>query len=474
MKTKLIDEQVADFSGNLLVNTRTIASLADVLQRSERGSGGAISLSEFANLITVLEALATSGRVIYDGTVPQRENEKMIEVHDYLADRVGQTDTISAVAPESVDETMRLCREGIRQSALLIKNRLDALFANGRSITKPIDVKRLEGEAPRKFADAFLQAPIDQETITDAARALVADNPFNGAKCAAGLMLLDQSEEERAIRDYCGEVLQTSSDDDLSIIVPALINAFRASYLNEVGALDQAAFFAGPEIDQVKSQQILLLSSYVGSRLGKEKLSEVVTYVNGEERARDKSFPFIGLMIFLSGAQRDPYSIVNEALADRDELQAAFSMMAAKSGKKRYIHDMDAHQLYAFKEEKLDRLYRGLHRKLRAYDWWTRVNQKYLEPAFALLPAINETFSQIQSTVEMNDAVVGEVSGGRLQFLIDKLVLSKGDAFYSTFTHRIGNRLGGILSDVDGGTLIKERVEQVLGLELVKQHLAAS
>jgi hypothetical protein len=474
LNTELIDEQDTDFSSNLLVNTRTIASLADVLHRSERGAGGAISLSEFANLITVLEALATSGRVIYDGTVPQRENEKMMEVHDHLADRVGRTDTISAVAPETVNETTRLCREGARQSCLLIKTRLDGLFASSGTVTKPDDVTPLEGEAPRKFADAFLKAPLDHETVEEVARTLVASNPFNGAKCAAGIMLLNNTEDERTVRDYCRQVLQNSSDADLTILVPTLINAFRASYLNEVGALDQAAFFAGPEIDQVKSQQILLLSSYVGSRLGKEKLSEVVTYVNGEERARDKSFPFIGLMIFLSGTQRDPYSIVNEALADRDELQAAFSMMAAKSGKKRYIHDMDAHQLYAFKEEKLDRLYRGLHRKLRAYDWWTRVNQKYLEPAFALLPAINETFSQIQSTVEMNDAVVGEVSGGRLQFLIDKLVLSKGDAFYSTFTHRIRNRLGGILSDVDGETLIKERVEQVLGLELVKQHPAAS
>ncbi len=445
-----------------------------MIQRAEQRNNGKISVSEFANIITVLEALATSGRVVYDGTVPRREIDRMMEVHDLLATRVGRADIIDGVAPETVDETTALCREGARQSSLLIRSRLEGLFAYGRAIRKPIDVTPLEGEASRKFADAFLNAPLDQEGVEETAMSLIAGNPFNGAKCAAGIMLLNQSEDERAVRNYCRQVLQNSSDTDLAIIVPTLMNAFRASYLNEVGALDQAAFFAGPDIDQVKSQQILLLSSYVGSRLGEEKLSEVVRYVNGEERARDKSFPFIGLMIFLSGTQRDPYSIVNEALADRDELQAAFSMMAAKSGKKRYIHDMDAHQLYAFKEEKLDRLYRSLDRKLRAYDWWTRVNQKYIEPAFALLPAINETFSQIQSTVEINDAVVGEVSGGRLQFLIDKLVLSKGDAFYSTFTHRIGNRLGGILADIDGETFIKERVEQVLDLELVKQHPAAS
>ncbi len=492
-KKKPLAESDIDFQGNLLINTRTITSTNDFFgaitgpgRREDR-----ISVTQLAELLVLLETIATAHELVYDATVPEREIARLRAAEDELERNIGNRDLFRGVRPASSDETLSLCKAGIRQSAMLLRERIDVFAAAPGAVRErlpDISPMAIGNPSPRAFADA-LSAPTPPSHERDEYLAdLIERNPFNGAKCVAGILAMDPDDEDGApdggdFRGLCRALVTGKSDEELRWIVPMLINGFRSNFLNTLAAdHGDAAFFAGPAIEQVMDQQVLLLGSYVAGKLSRRPLErDLLESALAKKFQTTDQFPFLGLLTLLSARNGDPYSVFECSLGDKDMLRNRF--LAQKGTRKRFIHDFASDELADFKEEKLGGVFKRLERRVAFHAAIDRLNRTFVQPVIegyrTAQPFINAALGitgmlpdnvavPLLDDIDIDLPELPEGVGPASAYLIDRVILPDGYMHYKTFTHQIRQRLNVILANRGVQDVITERVQDVLGCEIVE------
>lgn len=475
-------ELTSQFNGNLLINTRTISRTDALFAKvtDQRRSPTQISIAELSELLTLLEAIATSGSLFYDSTVPGAEQDRIRAAENRLESEIGNTDVFSGICPEKPSDIARLCQSSFEQSLPLMQRRIDEfMHIRGRPLARLYaSQRRLPAAAARAFADAVLAPRPQQEELQELAEKLIEDNAFNGAKCVAGMLLCEQGSEAQlegaGFAEANRAMLKDRSDDDLQIIVPALINAFRSNYLNVLGGDEQqAAFFAGPEIDTVLSQQIPLLTSHIARSMVKERLEQDITASRMAHHLQGHHhFPFLGLMILLSADEKaGPYALFNQSLQDKNMLLAEF--MARQGGGVRYIHDMDSQALAEFHGAKLDSIASAMRRKVNLLNVFDRVCKWKVQPGLRNLPASIFAMNLILQASGLDLQLDGCLADFQHSADAAANYLEHSNNFadvrrYQTFTQNIETRLEDIReNDADLGQLIEDRLQKVLNCTLV-------
>lgn len=477
---KTIQELETNFAGNLLINTRTITNTNTLFERITSGANSdkTISVTQLSELLVLLEAIATSNRLVYDGTVPQREIDKIRVAEDTLESRIGDTSVFDSIQPESDDQTLALCKAGIQQSSRLLRNRIETFTRSPSEIRQNLkDIRPLNSESARKFADELLKELPPRDEREAGAIDLIRRNPFNGAKCAAGILVTEPDDDALSddadsgdIRSLCRSVVANRSDDDLCWIVPMFINSFRSNFLNSLGAEHgDAAFFAGPDIERVMDQQIFLLGSYVGARLSEDHLRrDILESAMTERLSSTAQFPFLGLLILLTAEDKDPFSVFRTSLDDKEVLLAEF--MAQKGGQSRFIHDLDHTALKEFKEAKLEPVFKTMQRRVSWHDSVDRPHKRIIQPMIKwyafIRPLLKKLAGEFDDDVPLPEGQPG--MGAALEYAINDTLLPGEFLRYAVFTHQIRKRLEEILLDRDGlQNHIELRVREVLGCEIV-------
>lgn len=477
---KPIETIETNFAGNLLINSRTITNTDKLFRKIISGPRSArkINVTELSELLVLLEAIATSNRLVYDGTVPQGEIDKVRLAEQTLEDRIGDANVFDAIQPETDTQMLALCTFGIQQASRLLRKRIELFGGSPADIGKKLNgVRRLDPNMARKFAQELLQEPPPNDDCAAYAADLIRRNPFNGAKCVAGLLLvasgndaLRDNASEEDITTLCRAMVADRSDDDLCWIVPMFIDSFRSNFLNSLGAEHGgAAFFAGPAIEHAMEQQVFLLGSYVGARLTEEALQRDILKSAMENRLTSTSqFPFIGLMVLLSAEDGEPFSVFRTSLDDKETLLAEF--LARQGGQKRFIHDLDQEALQEFKQAKLEPIFRRMQQRVAIHDHVDRVNKRIIQPAISwyafIRPALNALLGQIDDDYRAPEGQPG--AGAALEYAVNDALLPGEYLRYASFTHRIRGRVEAILQDRDGmQNLLTTRVREVLDCELV-------
>ncbi len=475
---QLFEEKNTNFAGNLLINTRTITQTNDLFEKivHTRTNQNKITVSELSELLVLLESISTSNELVYDATVPSGviDNIRASEIN--LERQIDNKNIFRGVKPNSEKQTLALCKAGIKQSSALLAERI-GIFKNSREIVSKRlkDVKPLNVKSATAFAKELTNPLPPMNEREEYANQLIRRNPFNGAKCAAGILSTEAEEDHLAgsgddIRSLCRDLVRDQTEDDLCYIVPMMMNAFRSNFLNTLGAEHgEAAFFAGPDIEQVMDQQVFLLSSYVAGKLTDSGLApELLESALGERFQNTNQFPFLGLLTLLGGEDGDPYSIFRNSLSDKDHLLAEF--LAKKSGKKRYIHDFNAEELNEFKEEKLGNIFQKLQKRVKVFNWVDRVNHKLLQPALEWYPLL-KPYAEIalnKLNINLNLEDIPDGMGDPITYIINQTLMPDKYLNYATFTHNINKKLHLALSNRGEQDIITERVSKVLGCELVK------
>ncbi|XBQ16810.1 MAG: hypothetical protein ABL308_02795 [Oceanicaulis sp.] len=482
MNDAAVTEVPAGLSGDLLLNTRVISRTGAFFDSVvESRTADAVSASDLVGLFVLLEAIATSNALNIDGTVPAHETDAVEAAFARFRSRAGAAgDVLSArpLTPADPERVLALCGGGIAQSSAVLTDSLDA-FARDRAdfLARNPGLRPLKPEAAAKFADALADVFEDPEARAVAALKLVRTNPFNGAKCAAGLLVADIGVQDLetasalgALRRSATAVLRDAGPDQ-GLVAAILINGFRSNYLNTLAAEEgRAALFAAPEIETVREQQTLLLSRYCADRLVAGRLGPAIDEtVFFEAFRRQGVFPFFGLLTFLAADETDPYALFAETVAERETLLAQF--LAKKSPQARFIHDLDPDAFEAFREDRLDRTFQRLNRRVAIHDAVQQVSTRFQLPALVsltatLAPLINMVLGGADAGFEIPESA--DIGEEVTPYALRRALLGGGLCPYATFTHSIDRKLTAVLADRETGALIANKVERVF-----KRPLAA-
>ena len=465
-----------DFVGNLLVNTRIInnvdATLVRITQNKQK-TENTLSVSELKELLVFIESIATAKSLTFDGTVPARETERVQQSFDRIRSSMRpaeQTVSAHALVPRSKDENLRFCQRAMQQSVTLMPEQLKhPEKAKVRPLAPSYD--------PSPFADALLRDLATPEDRAAYALELINENPFNGAKCVAGLLVCDavDADADHAsffnLRSLCRDAVRGQTADQLRWTVPIMINAFRSNYLNVLGSeIGQAALFAAPEIEDLKSQQVLLLSKYATDMFIEPKLRPVIDGSAFAQQFQQRAqFPFLGLLLFLIADDGEPYSVFNHCIDERNELIAEF--LARKTPQQRWIHDMDASEFEDHRRNLLDKTFSRLNKPLLRHGLLSRGIMRFHIPYIIdLMSGLSDAVNWVLDKLDMPSEIPGQPQPIDLEqaanYVFSRTMLPGKSLDYATFSHRIHRQLDDVLGDRDAGDLISRKVERLFGCAL--------
>lgn len=484
VKSKIIEEQKISFDGNLLINTRTINRTSNIYQRIEQRSrkNSTVSVSEFSELLVLLESISTSGKLYYDGTVPSIDTGSIRRVEESIESKAGVGNLFDIAEPSSDEELLLMCRAGVEQAIPLLLNRIKEFSESPEQLNKSLsDIKPLANadfEKIKRFSELVTHSDIPDNEKSEFCKSVMREN-FNGSKCVAGILALPNIEEPYAkFKKQCRSLVSQHENDGekMRLIIPMFINSFRANFLNTLANNSgNAAFFSGPDTEHVLDCQTPLLASYFAKRMGEDLWAKLSQGTPIEERMQSRvNFPFIGLLTFLDSNPNEPYSVFNGALQDKDPIRAEF--LAKKGGQWRFIHSMNASELEEFTNKKLDSVYSSMRRRYNFYDRVMRVNSRYLQPTLSAYIAKQPSIDCARLLLtSLGCAVPDELSESlpahaleATDYTLNQVITPGAHINNACFTQRINKRLQKISEDPELGKIISKKVEQVFGLELAK------
>lgn len=490
---KIHETKSFENAGNLLINSRSIIRVGDLFSRvhDRANSNKQISVDELSELLVLLESIATSCDLYFDGTIPQKDADLVSVAERDIEDRVG-SNLFDPAKPETDKDLLNMCVAGICQSAPILIDSMEAFNRSPDAPEKTVAGVRPLGEDkdPADFIRRMSEPLMPEDERAEHALSVMKE-PFNGGKCVAGLLGAHaEGSDDLDITQKSREFVTRHMHDDrrMRFIIPMFMNGFRANFLNTLGTEHaRAAFFTGPEVGHVLDRQVPLLASYIAKRVGEENWHRL----RFDEKTRDQmktdiNFPFLGLLIFLSGKPSEPYSVFEEALADRGSLRDIF--LKKNGGRIRYIHGMDATELEEFTKGKLEKIYQRINNQIITYGRVLDFNHRYVCP-------ILERISELMPFARVLQKTVGEGLGGlegveiateigedikapylhpetpelvnSYSYVVNRMFSREEDYANYAFIKGVSQRLEAILEDDDTSCIVADQTKDLFGMELV-------
>lgn len=323
---------IQQYNGASMLNTRQLKLAMQLMTGQHKPQ--TLSQNEIMQLLNVIESLAMSMQVYYDGSV-QPDDKRLLEEHGKL-----YRGLLHSVDLNTTGEIVRCAREAATQSRLLIQDWLAAepsLWA----AEKPV---------PASDALAFYHAVMDSAALSasqigDYAYALVKTANFRGNKAAAGILAAAPDADMR--RRLVAAAERAQQHDALGGWVAGLMNRFRVNFVNELAATRDAAYVAAPVIEDLKSQQTMLLWRYLGQKLQAEsdKVSQL-QHLSEQESQTLQSFPY-AYALLMNKRVTSPTKLLDLIFKVRDE--NVISSQASVS-KTRYVETFTAEEFADLQE----------------------------------------------------------------------------------------------------------------------------
>ncbi len=323
---------IQQYKGASMLNARQLKLSMQLMTGEQKPN--TLSQAEIMQLLNVIESLAMSMQVYYDGSV-QDGDKHLFEEHGKL-----YRGLLHAINLETPGETLRCAREAATQSRLLIQAWLAA------ETTQWAEEKPVSASDASAFYHAVMDsAALSASQLHDYAYALVKCASFRGNKAAAGILAAAPDADMR--RRVVAAVERARAADVLGGLVAGLINRFRVNFVNELAAMRNAAYVAAPVIEDLKSQQTMLLWRYLGQKLQAD--SEQVTqlqHLSEQESQTLQSFPY-AYALLMNKRATSPSKLLDLIFKVRDENVIASQASVSRT---RYIETFTAEEFSDLQE----------------------------------------------------------------------------------------------------------------------------
>ncbi|RUO19606.1 hypothetical protein CWE08_09240 [Aliidiomarina iranensis] len=326
------------YTGASLLNARQL-NLSVQLMVGERAANSAkpsvLTRHNVMELLNVIESLAMSSRVLFDGSIQAQDKEPLI-ANNGLYHHLLQPTTLA-----TSEDWLDCCVDAATQSWLLIDEWLT-------DVSNWCEERPVNTDDAEKFC-AALKTGLDLEgtALHQYALQIVQDLSFLGAKAVAGVLLAIP--DEQALARIKTALNLVAKDIDLQPhFVAGLVNRFRVNFVNELASQHEAAYVAAPVIEGLKIQQNMLLWRYLGHRLASGLSSgsndkaagakaERLEALSAEESQALNSFPY-AYALLMNKRVKTPSQLLDLLFKVRDE--SLIKMQTTEMGnRKRYIHN---------------------------------------------------------------------------------------------------------------------------------------
>lgn len=387
------------YTGAALLNARQLNLSLQLITGEQKPT--TLSHHNIMELLNVIESLAMSSHVLFDGSIQQQDKERLIR-NNRLYHNLLQPTLLAT--PE---ERLACCEHAATQSWLLIEQWLAAPqeWSSERAI-------------PAADAAQFVQAlqdglAIESSKLRQYASDVAENLNFLGAKSVAGVLLAAPDEAARAsLRRAVTQVAQNATMS--GCFAAGIVNRFRVNFVNELAASHDAAYVAAPVIEGLKTQQNMLLWRYLGTKLqgeAQQQHAEKLRALSEQESAALNSFPY-AYALLMNKRVKKPSQLLDLVFKVRDE--SVIRMQATEAGnRKRYIHNFSEQEFLDTQRTLFEDTYIGLS---TAQDSW---RDTLLSVGRSCLPAVLSVGSAglgmvIPDSVVESAAAVSMASAGLL------------------------------------------------------------
>lgn len=330
-----------------------------------------LTLQQVMQLLNVLETLAMSSQVLFDGSIQPDDKEQLIKHNHHYRSLLKPTE----FALE--DEWLNCCQQAAAQSALLMKEWLQRPERWAQQPPVPDDDAT---KFARHLRDGLSQRFVERKAL---ARQLLKDNNFRGAKCVAGLLLTIAEQapvDQPDVGDVTEAFEQASAVGRKPELVAGLIDRFRVNFVNELAAQHSAVYVAAPAIEDLKAQQSALLWRYLGKQLHDDTKVHPLQQLSQHESEAMKSFPY-GYALLMQKRVKTPGQLLDLLFKVRDESVIRQQASERHSGK-RFVHEW-SHEQFA---DVHAHLFGDTFRQISTYQ--TPWHERLLDVGRSCLPAI--------------------------------------------------------------------------------------
>jgi len=279
------------YDGTALINVRLLDKAAEALLVEKPGEP--LSLDDLSRVLRLVELHAISKRVLFDRTAKTSTVDKALEIRGRLVDSLGRRRLrIDASSERDPVEILDRGVAAMRMSSLLIEE---------LRVDERID-RRVSAESAEIFRERLRRCyEAAEEELPDLAQEAIEEN-FRGAKCLAAIA----ASGPQLVRKAFGPFAAPDLDDRL--VVGALINRFRLSYLNRLAVDDHGAYCPDLPFECLTREHMRLFVDYLVRAmvedLGADPPGRSPRHLLIQNLREDLRLPPIGLLLLMSCRER--------------------------------------------------------------------------------------------------------------------------------------------------------------------------
>ena len=456
---------IENYSGASLLNARQL-NLSMSLMLGEKKRPTQLSKTQVMQLLNVLEALAMSSQVWFDGSI-QPDDKQQLNDHNHLYRSLLKETKLNAT-----DQLLHCCQQAVAQSSLLVKEWLES--PDRWTEQSPVSTKDAVS-FKQTLQEGFTQKFTDRRKL---AKSVLTDNNFRGAKCVAGLLVTIAEHaaiDQPTVSDFTLAFNQAAQEDGASChktgqLVSGLIDRFRVNFVNELAAQHQAAYVAAPAIEDLKAQQSALLWRYLGDKLQQQSSLNELQGLSQTESEALHSFPY-AYALLMQKRVTSPTKLLDLLFKVRDENVIAHQAKEQSAGK-RFVHEWSAEEF----EDVHAGLFDDTFAAMSAHE--TSWHENLLNIGRSCLPALLSVGSAGLGIVIPENAVEGAVavsmaSAGVAIENANRWGNSASDAqhikLYRDNYMRWNKLLNKAANQQSGGMSLQGRIEDIFGVPVVNQ-----
>lgn len=347
----------AQYTGPVTLNNRSIQTGLKFLKGGYEGQS--IEKNRLKDLFNFLESYILSNQILFDGTIPSSQMQKTVDDSAVLFKKSWfcrkNKYEIKPIKIKTTEEVLKLSTDTISEASQLILNIPKALNSSSLNALPDFDASA--------FCDVFINAQdLDYCKRKELASEVIQQNKFIGSKCAAGI-LASNLEEGRFYEDISNLVLSTKNQSaHKALLTGELVNRFRANFVNAISASYGSAYLAHPSVEDLKTQQTMLLWRYLGKKIQAGSTSSIQGQLQKKVMSEMDSFPYAYALIM-----HPDVDCIESLLEKADDLKdTSFNKLSLseEGTSKRYVHEMNQSDF----ERLEDQLFNKTFMKIRNYD----------------------------------------------------------------------------------------------------------
>jgi hypothetical protein len=314
-----------------MVSTRTITLALDTFEG--RAHVTPISLAEVENALWYLETYVLSARLCYDGTVDQRQVERI----EAGSDKVDSPAfALESVRPNEPEEVLADVAEAGAVMAMTLSDDAFRFEAVDRALEDkgaPAPFHRHQkfresvADLRQRFAglreeEASAEADAQSSEIRSATEEYYSAG-FTGSKCIAAIAAGGPA------RVRMVEALYRRHEGEAPRVTGALINRFRVPYVGRLSRYARAVHLPDSGLAPLSERNFQLYQQYLAGHLrrGAERAGTDL----GEALKANRRLPPIGLYLLLLSRANSPDELLDEAVAFARRYRAVFRFGAEQT-----------------------------------------------------------------------------------------------------------------------------------------------